>query len=139
MNARPKAKRLEYAAGVDRAGRVSGGEGEPIALGEEWNPETLVLAGLALCSIASLRYHARRASLDLVAGAEAEGVVTRREGDGRYAFVRVECRLDVELDPPPEPEALQQLLQKAERDCFVSASLTVAPRYAWRVNGADVR
>jgi hypothetical protein len=61
--------------------------------------------------------------------------VTRRDEDGRYAFVEIECGLDVELDPAPEPGALRDLLDQAEWGCFIGASLTAKPRYEWRVNG----
>jgi hypothetical protein len=71
-------------------------------------------------------------------GAVAEAVVTKREEDGRYALVEVECGLDVELEPLPEGEALAELLALAERDCFIGASLTAPPRYEWRVNGEVV-
>jgi hypothetical protein len=60
-------------------------------------------------------------------------VVTKRDSDGRYAFVEVQCGLDVELTP--EPEDVRGLLASAERDCFISASLTVPTSYEWRVNG----
>ena len=46
---------------------------------------------------------------------------------------------DVEVDPAPAGEELEALLTKAERDCFVSASLSTATRYSWRVNGEEVR
>jgi hypothetical protein len=72
------------------------------------------------------------------AEASAVGMVTKRETDGRYAFVEVECRLDVQLDPLPGGEQLTGLLALAERDCFVGASLTESPRYEWRVNGEVV-
>ena len=44
-----------------------------------------------------------------------------REDDGRFAFVEIEVRLDVELTPAPAD--LEALLAKAERDCFIGASL----------------
>ncbi len=134
-----QAKRFEYAAAVDRAGRVSAEGGPPVALGEEWSPEALVLAGLARCILTSLTYHARRENRDLVATAAASGVVRKRDFDGRYAFAEIHADLDVELDPAPAGEELQALLQKAERDCFVSASLSIATKYHWRVNGQDVQ
>jgi len=134
----PRAKRFEYAAAVDRAGRVSAEGREPVQLSEEWSPEALVLAGLCRCILTSLGYHAKRSDLDSVGAASASGVVTRRQSDGRYAFVEIDCRLDIELDPVPPGEELSALLAKAERDCFVSASLTTSPRYAWRVNGEEV-
>jgi organic hydroperoxide reductase OsmC/OhrA len=134
-----KVKRLEFAIALDRAGRLSAEGCPPIELREEWTAEHLLLAALARCSATSLRHHARRAGMDLVTGASASGTVTRREEDGRYAFVEIECRLDVELDPAPPGEELAALLTKAERDCFIGASLRVEPVYRWRVNGRDVQ
>ena len=131
-----EAKRFEYAISVDRAGRLSAESGAPLALGEAWTPDHLLLAALARCSIESMRYHAVRAGGDLVASADASGVVTRRDEDGRYAFVEIRCELDVELEPAPPADELRDLIGKAERDCFVGASLTVAPTYRWRVNGS---
>lgn len=112
--------------------------GEALEVDEGWTPEHLVLAGLAHCMLKSLDFHASRASVRASGGAAAEGVVTKRDEDGRYAFTEVECGLDVELDPPPEGQALAELLDLAERDCFVGASLTARPRYEWRVNGEVV-
>jgi hypothetical protein len=62
--------------------------------------------------------------------------VARRDEDGRYALTDVTVALDVELAPAPTGEALGELVAKAERDCFVAASLRSAPRYEWTVNGA---
>ena len=135
MAARP-AKRFEYAITLDRAGRPAAEDGEPLALPDEWEAEHLVLAGLARCTLKSLSYHAVRAGLDAVGSATARGVVTRRDDDDRYAFVEIECELDVEIEP--RPDDLPGLLAKAERDCFVGASLTAPPRYRWRVNGSEV-
>jgi organic hydroperoxide reductase OsmC/OhrA len=133
-----RAKRFEYAAAVDRAGRVAAENGPPLELGEEWSPEALVLAGLARCTLKSLRYHARREERDVVGSAAASGIVTRRDEDGRYAFVEVHCELEVDLDPAPPATETAALLAKAERDCFISASLSVPTQYRWRVNGAEV-
>jgi organic hydroperoxide reductase OsmC/OhrA len=138
MSADGKAKRLEYAAALDRAGRASAEGGPPLPIPEDWTAEHLVLAGLARCSLTSLRYHAHRIGADVAGSASASGVITKREEDGRYAFVEVECRLDVELEPVPPGDELEALLIKAERDCFISASLTAATRYRWRVNGREV-
>ena len=62
--------------------------------------------------------------------------MTRRDEDERYAFVEITAELDVELEPQPDDVA--ELLAKAERDCFVGASLTAKPSYRWRVNGTAV-
>ena len=104
---------------------------------ESWTPEHLVLAGLCRCILTSFRYHARRAGHEPVAGAAAHGVVTRREEDGRFAFVEIRVSLDVVLEPPPPPDTIVGLIQKGERDCFVGASLTAKPDYHWTINGED--
>jgi hypothetical protein len=65
-------------------------------------------------------------------------VITRRPEDGRYGFIEIEVKLDLELDPVPPGEELAALLAKAERDCFVGASLKPSPSYSWRVNGKEV-
>jgi organic hydroperoxide reductase OsmC/OhrA len=129
------AKTFEYAASLDAAGRLLADGGDPLEPGEAWTPEHLVLAGLMRCTLKSLRFHADRRGSSASGGATAEGVVTRREEDGRFALASVECGLDVRLEPLPEAEALHELLDLAERDCFVGASLTAKPRYEWRVNG----
>jgi uncharacterized OsmC-like protein len=134
-----KAKTLHYAAGLDRAGRISAEGGDGVELPEGWQAEHLLLAGLVRCSLTSLRYHARRAGIDdLVGGGSASGRITKREDDGRYAFVEIQCELEIDVEPAPEASALRGLLAKAERDCFVGASLTAAPRYRWTVNGEAV-
>jgi uncharacterized OsmC-like protein len=133
-----RVKPREYAIAVDRAGRLTAEGRAVVDLADPWTPEHLVLAGLAVCSVTSLRFHAQRANIDLVATASASGTVTRREEDGRYAFVEVDCRLVVELDPAPPGDELTALLVKAERGCFVGASLTAKPHYRWVVNGREV-
>lgn len=97
-----------------------------------------MLAGLARCTLTSLDYHAHRAGLISTGSARAHGSVTKRDSDGRYAFVELDLQLEVELDPTPDGEAVRELVAKAERDCFVGASLTAKPRYAWTVNGEDL-
>ncbi|MEX0817734.1 MAG: OsmC family protein, partial [Gaiellales bacterium] len=113
--------------------------GTPARAEPDWTPEHLVLAGLARCTLASLEFHAKRADVQVAGSARADGVVAKREEDGRFAFVEIECALDVELDPAPEGDRLTELLGLAERDCFVGASLTMKPSYEWRVNGEQIR
>ena len=131
--ARARAKSFEYSIAVDRDGAMTAGGAGEVALDEAWSPDHLLLAALVRCSLKSLAYHAGRAGSESVGGGTASGTITKPEGEERYRFVEIECRLDVEITPPPEDVA--DLLAKGERDCFVSASLTVAPRYCWTVNG----
>lgn len=128
-----KAKTFEFEAGIDRAGNATRASAAPLELGPDWKPEHLVLAGLVRCSITSLRYHALRAGITVHASGTARGLITKRESDGRYAFVEIACTIEIALDPPLAGPELDALLAKAERDCFIGASLTVAPAYDWRI------
>lgn len=132
-----RAKTFSYAVSVDREGTARSTEGGAAYAAEEaWTPEHLVLAGLARCTFTSLRYHADRAGVQVSGSAEASGDVTQRVTDGRYAFVRLKVELDVTIEPAPA--SVRELLSKAERDCFVGASLTAKPRYRWTINGEEL-
>src|SRR3954464_8329811 len=112
-----QAKVLEYAVEVDRGSRMTIPGGAQIEHAEGWSPDHLLLAALVRCSIESLVYHARRAGHDVRASGFASGTVTRRDVDGRYAFVEIDCAIDAELSP--RTNEVDDLLAKAERDCFV--------------------
>jgi uncharacterized OsmC-like protein len=131
-----KAKEFRYAVGLNRAGQITADGRSPLDLDDAWTPEHLLLAGLAGCTLQSLRFHSDRAGLDFLASASASGLVTKRADDERYAFVELNVEIDLELEPVPPREELAALLEKAERDCFVGASLNPAPTYRWRVNGS---
>ena len=104
---------------------------------EAWTPEHLVLAALSRCILTSFRYHARRAGHEPLARAATHGVVTRREEDGRFAFVEIRVDLNVRLEGAPSADDLRELIMKGERDCFIGASLAAKPHYDWTVNGED--
>jgi organic hydroperoxide reductase OsmC/OhrA len=127
-----QAKTFEYAVEVDRGNRMTIPGGAQIEHAEGWSPDHLLLAALVRCSIDSFTYHARRAGHDVSASGSGHGRVTKRASDGRYAFETIEVAIDAQLDPrTEEPEALAA---KAERDCFVGASLTIKPEYTWRLS-----
>lgn len=132
-----KGKEFSYAIELDRAGRLTADGRAPLDLDAAWTPEHLVLAGLVRCTLQSLRFHATNAGVDFVASAAASGRVAKREADGRYAFAELEVDLELEAEPLPA-DRLRDLIDKAERDCFIGASLSPPPRYRWRVNGSVV-
>lgn len=130
------ARELRFAIDLLPSGELRDETGARLEVPPEWTPEHLLLAALGRCSLASLRYHAQRAELVVGhASGETRALVTRRESDDRYAVVEAAVEIAIELDPEPGADELAELLAKAERDCFVSASLTVKPRYRWTVNG----
>ena len=133
------ARVLEFDVSVDRE-RTARSErgGSAISPEESWSSEHLVLAGLVRCTLASLDYSAERAGLEVEASGTAHGVVTRREADGRYAFVTIDSSFDVALDPSTDRQAVRDLVEMAEKGCFIGNSLTARPRYRWTVNGEEL-
>jgi uncharacterized OsmC-like protein len=129
------AKEFTYAISVERDGRIGADGLSPLLPPDGWSPEHLVLAGLVRCTLTSLRYHADRVEIDYLASGSATARITRREEDGRYAFVEIDVDLELEVDPEPPAAELDELLWKAQRDCFVGASLAAHPQYHWKVNG----
>jgi organic hydroperoxide reductase OsmC/OhrA len=130
---------FEFDVSVDRDRTATSGlGGGAFERTDAWWAEHLLLAGLVRCTLDSLAYAARRAGVQAEAEGRAHGRVTKREEDSLYAFVEVETSYDVELSPLPGPEALAELLARAERGCFVGNSLTARPSYRWTVNGVEV-
>jgi organic hydroperoxide reductase OsmC/OhrA len=138
MAQKPRVLEFEVEVAADGTAR-SGVGGSAIAPEESWQAEHLVLAGFVRCTLASLAYAARRAKLEVTARGSARGTVTKRDEDGLYAFVEIEAAYEVEVQPRPPPQSLTELLDWAERGCFVGNSLTAAPRYRWTVNGDAFR
>jgi organic hydroperoxide reductase OsmC/OhrA len=126
------AKTFEYAVEVDGAGRMTIPGGGQFVLPEGWSADHLLLAALVRCSMDSFAYHARRAGHEVTGSGSARGSITKSGDDGRYRFVSVGVRIEAQLTP--RTNEVDDLIQKAERDCFISASLTVEPEYEWHVS-----
>jgi organic hydroperoxide reductase OsmC/OhrA len=126
-----RAKVFEYAVEVGPNGATSVPGKASLEFPSGLTPDHLLLAALVHCSLKSLAYHARRSGRALRASGSATGRVTAREGDGRYAFVEIDCRIEAALTPPADDPS--ELAARAERDCFVGATLAVKPRYEWRL------
>ena len=126
------AKTFEYAVEVDGAGRMTIPGGGQFVPPEGWSADHLLLAALVRCSMDSFAYHARRAGHAVTASGSAQGTITKSGDDNRYRFVAIDVRIDAQLEP--RTNETDDLVAKAERDCFVGASLTVKPSYTWHVS-----
>ncbi len=126
------AKTFEYAVEVDGAGRMTIPGGGQFVPPDGWSADHLLLAALVRCSLDSFGHHARRAGHEVTSSGSAQGTITKSGEDNRYRFVSIVVRIDAQLKPPTnEPE---DLIAKAERDCFIGASLALGPEYVWRVS-----
>jgi organic hydroperoxide reductase OsmC/OhrA len=126
------AKVFEYAAEIDRAGRMTIPGGAQIDPAEGWSADHLLIAALIRCSIDSLTYHARRGGHEVEAQGQARGTVTKTGPEDRYAFVSLDVRIEAQLTPRVTDS--DELLANAERDCFVGASLRIKPTYDWQLS-----
>jgi organic hydroperoxide reductase OsmC/OhrA len=91
--------------------------------GDCWSPETLLVASVADCFILTFRAIARASKLDWISvSCDVEGILDRANGITQFT----EFQLGVILEAPvgtDENKALR-LLEKAERDCLITNSLS---------------
>jgi organic hydroperoxide reductase OsmC/OhrA len=99
----------------------------------QWSPEHLFLASLQSCTMLSFLAHCAHNGVEVVEyRSEASGDLARRESDRRYAFRAVGLIVTVVVAGGHAPLA-QGLTDKAQRDCFISASTTAEIHTAWRI------
>jgi organic hydroperoxide reductase OsmC/OhrA len=133
-----EAKRFTYDVLLEDGGVLLADGAGAIEASEAWKPDHFLVAALLTCTLQSLRYHADRAGVEASGRGEGRALVTNRAEDQRYAVVEIVVSYDIALESDPGDERVAELLAKAERDCFVGASLTVEPEYRWNVNGRTV-
>ncbi len=143
----PNQKSFQYEVGVawdgrrasslSTAGRPTILSGPPadFPMGEDgrWSPEHLFLGSLASCTMISFLAHAEHKGVDVLEyGSEIGGTVMRRLEDHRYAFVHIHQRPRVVV-AAGQAEQARELIGKAERDCFISASTTAEVQNDWEI------
>jgi organic hydroperoxide reductase OsmC/OhrA len=99
----------------------------------EWSPEHLFLGALQSCTMLSFVAHCAHRGLEIVSfESHAEGTLQRREEDRRYAFTAVDLTVQVKM-AGGHAAAAREVIDRAERDCFISASTTADVRTDWRI------
>jgi peroxiredoxin-like protein len=94
--------------------------------GDQWSPETLLVAAAADCLILTFRAIARASKLSwLSLDCDAEGVLDRVDGVTRFTQMRMNARLV--LPGGGEVERARRLLEKAEKTCLITCSLKAEP------------
>ena len=91
--------------------------------GGYWSPETLLLAALGDCTMLTFRAIAKASRFAWhELSAEVDGKLDRIDGNSRFTEIAIRVRLVV--PPGSDPTRARHLLDKAEKGCPVSNSLT---------------
>jgi len=95
--------------------------------GDAWSPEHLFLAAIQTCFLFTLRAVARASGLEFIAlDMEVVGVVDRQARVTRFTEIVLRPRLSVAAGT--DRERARQVLEKTEKACLVSASVSTPIR-----------
>lgn len=95
--------------------------------GDAWSPEHLLLASVQACFLFTLRAIARASRVEFVTlELDAGGTVNREEGVTRFTEIILRPRLT--LPPGTDRARVQAVLERTEKACLVSASLSTPIR-----------
>ena len=95
--------------------------------GDAWSPEHLLLAAVETCFLFTLRAVAHASRIEFSAlEVQATGTVDRQ--DGQMRFTEIVLRPKVTVPPGADPGRALRALDKSERTCLVSASLSTPIR-----------
>ncbi|MSQ92870.1 MAG: OsmC family peroxiredoxin [Gammaproteobacteria bacterium] len=93
--------------------------------GGHWSPETLLVAAVADCFTLSFRSIAKASRLEWVElTAEVNGLLERSDGVARFTRFDTHARLVVPAGT--DPARARMLMEKAEKICLISNSLSAA-------------
>lgn len=93
--------------------------------GDRWSPETLLVAAVGDCVILTFRAVARASGFAWTSlECDVTGTLDRIERTTRFVAFDVRTRLHV--PHATDPDRARQVLEKAERNCLVSNSLSAA-------------
>jgi len=97
-----------------------------------WSPEHLFLASLQSCTMLSFVAHCAHNGLEMVSYRSAATGSLARNAERRYAFQTVSMVVFVRM-AGGHATAARELTEKAQRDCFISASTTADVSTDWRI------
>jgi len=90
--------------------------------GDQWSPESLLVAAVADCFILSFRAISRASRLEWNAlTCEVQGTLDRVDRVTQFTHFNVVARLDVAADT--DVNKAERLLEKAEKACLITNSL----------------
>lgn len=100
--------------------------------GDQWSPESLLIAAVADCFVLTFRAIARASKLDWIQlECSAEGALDRVERVTRFTEVHITATLTV--PEGTDPEKAEKLMHKSEENCLITNSLNVHPQLTTHV------
>ena len=101
--------------------------------GDQWSPETLLVAAVTDCFILSFRAIARASKLTWRhLSCRTEGVLDRVDGVTRFTELLIRARL--QLPAGGDGDKGRRLLEKAEKSCLITNSLTAKSKLESQVS-----
>ncbi len=95
--------------------------------GDAWSPEQFLMAAVETCFLFTFRAVAQASKLEFTAlEVSGEGTVDRKDGATRFTQIVLRPRLT--LPAGANRERAMRVLEKSERACLVSASLSTPVR-----------
>jgi len=95
--------------------------------GDAWSPEQMLMAAVETCFLFTLRAIARASKIEFSA-LELEGAGTIDREGGATRFTEIVLRPRVTIPAGGDRERTLRVLEKAERACLISASLSTPVR-----------
>ena len=95
--------------------------------GDAWSPEHLLLAAVEACFFFTLHAVARASRVEL-AVVEMSATGTVDQHDGRVRFTEMVLRPRLKAGPGADRARIMRVVEKSERACLVSASLSTPIR-----------
>jgi organic hydroperoxide reductase OsmC/OhrA len=89
-----------------------------------WSPEHLFVASLASCLMTTFRSIAARSGVEVVDYADEAVGRLQRGDDGLYSIESITLRPTVVISEDSNLERTQRLIEKAERVCLISRSVS---------------
>jgi organic hydroperoxide reductase OsmC/OhrA len=94
--------------------------------GDQWSPETLFVAAAVDCFVLTFKAIARASKLPWSRlSCSGDGVLERVDGTTRFTGLALYAQLTVPAEA--DPGKAKRLLEKAERACLITNSLTLQP------------